>query len=335
MDWRLMRYLGAIGGLVLCIFVYVGRVNQWFGTLMFSPWLSIAVTGLIGVSLVWILIRTIQGKVAERRIVFLYVGIAVALPMFMTITLHVPISPEAQVLYDTVVKLQPDSKVLVTCDYDPPSAAELQPMAEAFLRFCFQHDFKIIIMGLWPQGPQQANLALAKVLEEPDIKAKNLVYGVDYVNLGFQSGNEFVIQRMGSDFKSMFPADYRGTPYDSLPLVRNVKNFSNIDYSFNLSAGYPGTKEWVLIGVDRFGLDMGAGNTAVQATGMYPYVRSGQLKGILGGMYGAAEFEELVGLSGKGIKFMVSQSFGHVVVVAFIIIGNAAYFLHERKKRTK
>lgn len=322
-------------GALLLVFVYVGRYNGWFGTLMFSRSLSVVVTGLIGLSLVWILWRTIGGRLAGRRTVFLYVGVAVALPLFMTITVHVPISTEAQILYDTIAKLQPDSKVLVTFDYDPPSAAELQPMAESFLRYCFEHELKVIILGLWPQGPQQANLALLKVLAEPDIKAKNLVYGVDYVNLGFQSGNEFVIQRMGSDFKSMFPADYRGTPYDSLPLVRNVKNYSNIDYSFNLSAGYPGTKEWVLVGVDRFGLIIGAGNTAVQTTGMYPYVRSGQLKGILGGMYGAAEFEELVGTSGKGTKFMVSQSFGHVVVVAFIVIGNVAYFMHERKKRKK
>jgi len=187
-------------------------------------------------------------------------------------------------------------------------------------------------MGLWPQGPQQANMALARVLGEDKYRNKTLVYGVDYVNLGFQSGNEFVIQRMGSDFKSMFPADFTGTPYDSLPLVRNVKNFSNIDYSFNLSAGYPGTKEWVLIGVDQYGFKMGAGNTAVQTTSMYPYVRSGQLKGILGGMSGAAEFELITKYTAKGTRFMLSQSFAHVVVVIFIFIGNVAYVMVERKR---
>jgi hypothetical protein len=177
-------------------------------------------------------------------------------------------------------------------------------------------------------------MALTRVLGEDKYKNKTLTYGVDYVNLGFQSGNEFVIQRMGSDFKSMFPSDFTGTPYDSLPLVRNVKNFSNIDYSFNLSAGYPGTKEWVLIGVDQYGFKMGAGNTAVQATSMYPYVRTGQLKGILGGMSGAAEFELITKYTAKGTKFMLSQSFAHVVVVIFIIIGNVAYIMLERKRPT-
>ena len=138
---------------------------------------------------------------------------------------------------------------------------------------------------------------------------------------------------MGSDFKSMFTTDFAGTSYDDIPLMKNIKNFSNIDYSFNLSAGYPGTVEWVQVAVDRYGVMLGAGNTAVQAPQCYPYLRSGQLIGILGGMNGAAEFELLTKQTGKGTKFMLSQSFAHVIVIAFIIIGNVAYFRGGRKKK--
>jgi len=270
-----------------------------------------------------------------RRIVFLYVAIAVAVPLFMSITQRISISPEVQSLYDGITALKPGARVLAAFDYDPPSAPELQPMAESFFRYCFDHDLKIIIMGLWPQGPQQANLALEKILHQEPYASMGLEYGVDYVNLGFQSGNEFVIQRMGSDFRSMFATDYSGRFYDDLPLMRNVKNFSNIDYVYNLSAGYPGTVEWVQVAVDRYGVIMGAGNTAVQAPQCYPYLRSGQLLGILGGMNGAAEFEALTGTIGKGTKFMLSQSFAHMIVIAFIIIGNAAFIMGGRKSKLK
>ena len=185
------------------------------------------------------------------------------------------------------------------------------------------------------QGPQQANLALEKVFEAEEIQAKDLEYGVDYVNLGFQTGNEFVIQRMGSSFKSMFPTDYEGTPYDDLPLVKNVKNFSNIDYCFNLSAGFPGSVEWVQIATDRYDVDLAAGNTAVQAPQMYAYYQGSQLVGLLGGMNGAAEFERLAEFTGKGTKFMLSQSFAHMVVIAFVLIGNVAFFMGDRKSALK
>ena len=206
-------------------------------------------------------------------------------------------------------------------------------MAVSFIRYCMERDLKVIVMGLWPQGPQQANLAIDEVMKDPTIAKKNLKYGIDYVNLGYQAGNEFVIQRMGTNFASMFPADYRGTPYDEIPLVENIKNFSNIDYSFNLSAGYPGTKEWVQVAADRYGLRLGAGNTAVQAPMIYPYYRAGQLRGVLGGMNGAAELETLTHYMGQATTFMNSQSFAHMVVIAFIIIGNVAYFKGGRKSR--
>ena len=313
---------------------YIGKVLGW-GAVQFSTTVSLIVILLVALSLLWILILTIRGRLVERRVVFLYVGIAVALPLFMTLSQKITISPEVEAVYNTLEGLPKGSKVLVSFDYDPPSAPELQPMAEAFLYYCFAHDLKVIMMGLWPQGPMQANLAIEEVLNNEKIKPKNLKYGEDYVNLGFQTGYEFVIQRMGSDFRSMFPTDYRGTPYEQIPLVKNVKNFSNIDYCFNLSAGFPGTREWVQIAVDRYGVILGAGNTAVQAPQMYPFMRAGQLVGLLGGMVGAAEFELLTQWIGKGTKFMISQSFAHVIVIAFIIIGNVAFLRSERKKGIK
>ena len=313
---------------------YIGKVLGW-GAVQFSTTVSFIVILLVALSLLWILILTIRGRLVERRVVFLYVGIAVALPLFMTLSQKITISPEVEAVYNTLEGLPKGSKVLVSFDYDPPSAPELQPMAEAFLFYCFDHDLKVIMMGLWPQGPMQANLAIEEVLNNEKIKPKNLKYGEDYVNLGFQAGYEFVIQRMGSDFRSMFPTDYRGTPYEQIPLVKNVKNFSNIDYCFNLSAGFPGTREWVQIAVDRYGVILGAGNTAVQAPQMYPFMRAGQLVGLLGGMVGAAEFELLTKWIGKGTKFMISQSFAHVIVIAFIIIGNVAFFRSERKTGLK
>lgn len=330
MSTRLKEILVMIAATIFAVVFYIGKLNGWAKT-SFSGTVSVIIMLLIVASLLWILVLTIRGQLIERRVVFLYVGIAVTLPLFMSISQRIPISPEVRELYDAIDQLPAGSKVLISYDYDPPSAPELQPMAESITQLCFKRDLKVITMGLWPQGPQQANLAFQKIFENPEIQEKNLEYGVDYVNLGFQSGNEFVIQRMGGSFKSMFPTDYEGTPYDDIPLVRNVRNFNNIDYSVNLSSGFPGSVEWVQIAVDRYGLKMGCGNTAVQAPQMYAYLDAGQLVGLMGGMSGAAEFESMAKYTGKGTKFMLSQSFAHVIVIAFILIGNVAFFMSGRK----
>jgi hypothetical protein len=170
-------------------------------------------------------------------------------------------------------------------------------------------------------------------MKDPEVAAKHPEYGKDYVNLGYQAGNEFVIQVMGSSFKRMFPADDHRMPYDSIPLIRDVVNFSNIDFVMEFSAGKPGTVEWVQIAVDRFGAKLGAGNTAVQAPQVYPYLRAGQLTGLLGGMSGGAEFERALKEKGMASSFMLSQMFAHATVIVFILIGNAAFLASRKRKK--
>jgi hypothetical protein len=267
----------------------------------------------------------------DRRWIFLFVGIAVSLPLFLHFQQEIPITPEVRGINTVMDRLHPGARVLLACDYDPGTAAETQPMTVAFLKDAFTRHLRVIIMGLWPQGPQQADLALAEVLRDPKIRALNPQYGVDYINLGFQSGNEVVIQRMGSDIPAVFPRDSRGRPVGQFPIMEGVRDFNSVSFVFNVSAGYPGTVEWVQFAGDRFHSVIGSGSTAVQAPQIYPYFPR-QLAGILGGMKGAAEYEELTGFRGKGMQYMLSQSFAHVVVVLFIIIGNLAYFLSRRRR---
>lgn len=268
----------------------------------------------------------------DRRIIFLFIGIAVIIPLFFAAALKIEVSPQVKSVYDYVEKLPPNSKVMIAFDYDPPSAPELQPMAISFLRHCFVKDLKVIILGLWPQGSVQAQIAMQDISKEPEIKAKNLKYGVDYVNLGYTAGNEFVILRMGTNIPAAFPVDYFGNKTSELPLMKDVKNFANIAFVYNISAGYPGTYEWVLFAVDRFGIKLGAGNTAVQAPLVSPYVQTGQLVGLLGGMRGAAEYEAAANYHGKATRYMLSQTVSHAVVVLFVIIGNIAFFVTRKRK---
>lgn len=269
----------------------------------------------------------------DRRIIFTLIAVAVALPLFFDVSMYVETTSEVRGVYNAVDSLSPGSKVLISFDYDPGSMPELQPMAESFLRHCFSKNLKVIVMGLWPQGPLQANWALHVILNEPDIKEKNLQYGVDYVNLGYTAGNEVVIQRMGSDIHAAFPTDARGTPIDEITIMKGVKNFGNIDFVYNLSAGYPGTMEWVQFAADRFHATLGAGNTAVQAPLMYPFLGRRQLVGLLGGMKGAAEYEVLANRPARGVRYMFSQGIAHAVVVFFVILGNVAYFATRRKRK--
>jgi hypothetical protein len=76
-----------------------------------------------------------------------------------------------------------------------------------------------------------------------------------------------------------------------------------------------------------------SGVTAVSAPDFFAYLHSRQLVGLLGGLRGAADYEEMAGLPGRGIDGMGPQTFGHILIVLFIIAGNIGYLMSRRKRK--
>jgi len=64
-----------------------------------------------------------------------------------------------------------------------------------------------------------------------------------------------------------------------------------------------------------------------------PFVQSGQLDGLLAGLRGAAEYELLLQAPGRALAMMDAQSMGHLLIIAFILIGNAAYLVTKFTKK--
>ncbi|MBD3366786.1 MAG: hypothetical protein GF405_01275 [Candidatus Eisenbacteria bacterium] len=145
------------------------------------------------------------------------------------------------------------------------------------------------------------------------------------------TGGPVVLLGMGSSIPNTFPSDYYGTPVRDLPLMQEVENFDDIAIVLEVSAGTPGTREWVQQVVSRFDVRVGSGTTAVGAPNFYPYVQSGQLLGLLGGLKGAAEYEMLVEYPADATAGMDAQSVVHGLIVFFILFGNVVFFFTRRK----
>jgi len=279
-------------------------------------------------------------KNLDRRWVFLAMLIAVALPILFTLRLPEIPSPMVRDVFRAIEELPEGSVLLMAQDYDPPSAGELQPMASAFVRHAAKKHHKMIFMTLWPNGEPLVQSNIDMLLREfPEYE-----YGRDYVNLGFRPGYEGVIKVIVSDLKTLYANDVDGNSLTKLDLTRNMKNIQQVDMIVNVSAGYPGTKEWVQYAATPFGMKMVAGCTGVQAPIIYPYYPQ-QLTGILGAIKAAAEYEKTV-IDGypelkenpnatEGLRRMGPQLVAHVLVIATIILGNVIYFIGLRRGDTR
>ena len=258
----------------------------------------------------------------DRRWLFLILGVLVLLPLLHPIGLPVVPSQPVRQFHDAIAHAPDGSVILMPCDYDPGSRPELVPMTKTALRQLFHKHCRVVTLNLWPGGSLLVDQTLEAVAEEFRAAGHPLRYGVDYVDLGYKSGNEAVMVLMGQSVVATFPRDQRGNVTAKLPLMREVSNYSSFPLLVNISAGTPGTKEWVQQVNSRFHLPMVSGCTAVSAPEYYPYLQAGQLRGLLGGMAGAAEYEKLNGEKGAATQGMDGQSLAHVFIAVCILLGN-------------
>jgi len=294
---------------------------------------------LIGGGLLWIFIRSLKAKEVDRRVVFLFIFFAVAAPILFPITFQEKATPIVKKLFDKVESLPAGSKVLIAFDFDPAMAPEVQPMANAFTRHCLVKGYKVIFMSLWATGQALLTQTLERVVKGEFPEKQE---GVDYINLGYKAGNEGVLNVIVTNFRMMFPTDVNGVPLDSTAVFDGIKSCGDLDLIISVGGGKPGIKEWVLFVGDRVNVPMGAGVAAVVAPQLYPYYPK-QLLGLLGGVKGAAEYEsELVKHYSRfehtdtpGLRMMGPQTLAHVVIMAFIVIGNISYFIGRRRERRR
>jgi hypothetical protein len=263
----------------------------------------------------------------DRRWIFILIGLGTALPLLFPVNLPVAASPRVRAAYNAIEAVPEGSLVLMSLDYEPDIMAELQPMAVAVLRHCFRRNLKPVILTLYPAGPRLIERAL-----ESAAGAEGKERYKDYVFLGYKSGNQAVILGLGENIRALFPSDFYNVRTDSIPMMRRVNSFADFPLLINLS-GSVIADYYIRIGASRYHRPMILGSTAVMATDYYPYLSSGQIIGLIGGMKGAAEYERLMGIIGDARKGMDAQSLVHVIVVVLVILGNLALFMTGGLKR--
>ena len=264
----------------------------------------------------------------DRRWIFLIIGLSVLLPLFFPIGLPIRATGTTQRVYDSFDSLEPNSKVLLSCEYGPSTKPEIHPMVIAVLHQLFRDNHKVYVTCLWPDGQFLASEALREVAGD-----YGKVYGEDYVILGYRPGSEAVIKGMVRDLRAIFSTDVKNTKVEEIPMMEGVYKFEDFDFLFSASAGFPGSLEWMQYATDNTDVKMSTGTTSIMVNDIMPFVVSNQIQGILAGMPGAAEYEKLVGKKGVGTSGMDAQSFAHLVIVFFIVFGNIGYFIERKKNR--
>jgi hypothetical protein len=280
----------------------------------------------------------------DRRIVYLVLALAVMLPLVIPSVQKVRVMTPVSKLFNAVEAIPDDRILMIDFDYDPQTLPEIEPMGVAVLRHAFQRRIKVAVLSLYVQPLGLAKKALDQVTEEfnerATSRADSIIYGRDYVFLGWQPPPIVPLLGMGISITNVYTRDYYGYRTDSLPMMHRVRNFNDVGILVSLS-GATAPLWWIAYSQTRFGVAVGAGITAVSASEFYQYYQTGQFSGLMIGMKGAAEYEELVETKlmlkdrRKASEALGSLTAAHLTMIAFIIIGNIGYFVRRRSGKEK
>jgi len=267
----------------------------------------------------------------DRRWIFLLLAIVVVIVYIIEPTVPVLVTNEVRQVYERIEALEEGDVILLAMDYDPSTLAELHPMTYTVLKQCFEKKVKVLITALHQNGPGMADQAIREnVAIHYAATGDSVQYGTDYVFLGYKPYPAIVINSLGQDFHISFPADYYNTSIDSLPLTRRVHNLTDLDAIINIS-GTSATDFWIAYGAAAYNVPLAIGVTGVMATDYYPYLQAGRIFGLMGGLKGAAEYEQLADNVGRATAGMAMQMWAHVLIIAFIVLGNVGYFMTRNR----
>ncbi len=303
----------------------------------------------------------------DRRWIYLVVAIAIFLPLIIPFDSRTYTTEPSEKLYRLIDSYAPtanekpiekDRAILLVFSHDASTMPELFPMELAILRHCFERKVKVFTLTFLPSAAPIIDYAINTVKEEfPDIKS-----GENYVNFGYKIGSLAlpIVLGMGEDIPEAVDIDAEGRKISSLPIMKNVKNYNEMNLIMEFSGSSAGGM-WITYARSKFGANVGVGVTAVMAADEYPYLQTGQIVGMLAGLKGAAEYEKLVdifaskgkefsrdqlrnnlddkAITNKNIKYkfkqarigMNAQSVAHIMIIIFILIGNIGYFVQKYK----
>ena len=245
----------------------------------------------------------------------------------------------AQDAYNLVNDLSPAEPVLVAFDYDPAQAGELDPLAQAIITNLQRHSVPVVGISTSPVGAATGEALLSRVFADP------AAYGSQYMNLGYLPGGPVGMLELTSGLKPLFAADYRGHDtkfvWDTTFLTR-TQQLSSFGAIVLVSATPDTVRAWVE--QLQYASPRPAIVAAVSA-GAEPLVRpyydpepaKAQIRGLVSGILGAAQYERQSGAAGVASGEMWDVlGWGLVAIIVVLVVGTLFYGvtgLLSRQKR--
>lgn len=250
---------------------------------------------------------------------------SVVLSAFLRVPIRLRLSPEAERFYRTIEALDGRKPVLLHSDWDHGTIGELRAQFRAVVRHLFRKNIRFVVISGIPTGRQFYEPELERISKEYGKE-----YGKDWIAVGFKLADPkgISIEGLSRDFIAQVQTDDRGVPPQKYSWLKNVRVAE--DWGAVISIAYTEYREYLTYFVEAARTPYLVGCTGISSTPLYPFLDAGTIKGMLVGSRGGGEYEQQMGVSGFGTRFLLGQSAGHMLLLLGILLGNLGQWARKR-----
>jgi hypothetical protein len=259
----------------------------------------------------------------DRKTIYAVVFIVFILPLLRPVGLPLSISDSTAAAYQLISDLDQGGIVWHSIGFNAGSDAEPWPQMIALTKHYMSKGLKIIYFPTMDQGGMYANRIVDTLAKEYGYQ-----YGEDIIVLPFMAGGESVIAGL-KNFHSVFSHDAYGHPISSLPMMQSFRGMEDVAVLVANTGGND-IQYYVSHIEPAFKVKIVAAGTSAVLPVISPYVASGQVKGVINGIAGAAEYEKISGFHGQALGAMDAQSMGHLLILVLIFLGNLGFWVQKR-----
>jgi hypothetical protein len=263
------------------------------------------------------------------------------------------ITPAVQTFYDQVDSLAPNSKVLISYDWEADRSGEMKPLAQAVTQHIMAKRARLVTISLNPQGPALASQVTDELATNPNYGNNSFYsYGRNYLNLGWRTGNEAAVRGLFSNMGGL--TDYKNLQRaGDTQAMQGINSLADFDLVIVLAGDEGSVRTWV----EQFGIQPGSGLLFGVPSAVEPLARpyaqglpsadpnlrttekQVRARAMLAGLSGTAQYDQLLRdklnlITDQNLSLasrLSAQSLAALLLVLIVLVANVVYLLRRRE----
>jgi len=264
----------------------------------------------------------------DRRIMYALLCVIIVGLLINPVSQPIASTRAVKGAYDAVEGMPRDKIAIVSVIWSSSTMAENGTQTEALMRHMFQRGVKFALIAWDQQGAKLARDIAWRLSRE-----LKKTYGVDWCDWGYRTPLlDQILPALAKDIPKTIQRDQAGTDVSKLPMMKNVRTIADVGLVAEITPSAT-VDAWIMFVQGVYHTPIVYAPTLVMVPEGFNYLDARQVVGMLPGLPGAGEYEQMLGSRGFGQKASTALSGAHLLIVVLIILGNVGMLAAARRRR--